>query len=59
MFPSGKKARTQSSAGKLMATTFWDMQGVILIEYMAQKAAYSYCPKTSISVTWKCAPSSW
>lgn len=32
--PPPKKARTQPSAGKLMATIFWDMNGILLIEYM-------------------------
>lgn len=32
--PPPKKARTQPSAGKLMATIFWDLHGVLLIEYM-------------------------
>lgn len=32
--PPPKKARTQPSAGKLMATIFWDIRGILLIEYM-------------------------
>jgi histone-lysine N-methyltransferase SETMAR len=35
--PPPKKFRTQPSAGKIMATIFWDSQGVILIDYMPHK----------------------
>lgn len=44
--PPPKKARTQSSAGKLMATVFWDQAGIILIEYMPKGTtitAATYC----------------
>lgn len=34
--PAPLKARTQPSAGKVMATIFWDTEGVILIDYMPQ-----------------------
>jgi histone-lysine N-methyltransferase SETMAR len=34
--PPPRKARTQASAGKVMATIFWDTQGVILIDYLPQ-----------------------
>ena len=29
-----KKAKTIPSAGKVMATVFWDSQGIILINYL-------------------------
>lgn len=29
-----KKSKTVSSAGKVMATVFWDSQGIIFIDYM-------------------------
>ena len=29
-----KKAKTVLSAGKVMATVFWDLQGVICIDYL-------------------------
>ena len=32
--PPPKKFRTQASAGKVMATVFWDSQGLILIDYL-------------------------
>src|SRR5271165_2274392 len=32
-----KKFRIQASAGKVMATIFWDAKGVIHIDYMPQK----------------------
>jgi [histone H3]-lysine36 N-dimethyltransferase SETMAR len=35
--PVPKKFRTQASAGKIMATVFWDEQGLLLIEYMPHK----------------------
>lgn len=35
--PPPKKFRTQPSAGKIMATIFWDTEGVILVDYLPQK----------------------
>ena len=35
--PPPKKFRTQPSAGKIMATIFWDSSGVLLIDYMPHK----------------------
>lgn len=35
--PPPKKFRTQPSAGKIMATIFWDMEGVLLIDYLPHK----------------------
>jgi hypothetical protein len=32
--PPSKNARTRNSSGKLMAVVFWDMEGILLIEYM-------------------------
>lgn len=34
--PTPKKAKVIPSAGKVMASVFWDSQGVILIEYLQQ-----------------------
>jgi hypothetical protein len=34
IYPPSKNARTQNSSGKLMAAVFWDMEGILLIEYM-------------------------
>lgn len=35
--PPPRKFRTQPSAGKVMATIFWDTEGVILIDYLPPK----------------------
>ena len=35
--PPPRKFRSQPSAGKIMATIFWDSSGVLLIDYMAHK----------------------
>jgi len=35
--PPPKKFRTQASAGKIMATIFWDTDGVIMIDYLPPK----------------------
>lgn len=35
--PPPKKFRTQPSAGKIMATIFWDSSGVLLIDYLPNK----------------------
>ena len=32
-----KKFKTQSSAGKVMATVFWDAQDVIMLDFLAKK----------------------
>lgn len=32
--PPLKKYKVQKSAGKIMATIFWDTEGILLIEYM-------------------------
>lgn len=32
--PAPKKAKTELSAGKVMATVFWDQQGIIFIDYL-------------------------
>ena len=32
-----KKFKTQPSAGKVMATVFWDAQGVIMLDFLAKK----------------------
>ena len=35
--PRPKKFKTQPSAGKVMATVFWDAQGVIMLNFLAKK----------------------
>ena len=36
--PKPKKFKTQPSAGKVMATVFWDAQGVIMLDFLAKKS---------------------
>ena len=36
--PRPKKFKTQLSAGKVMATVFWDAQGVIMLDFLAKKS---------------------
>src|SRR5215471_12603495 len=36
-FPTPKKFRVEKSAGKVMATVFWDEKGLLLLEFMPQK----------------------
>ena len=33
-----KKFKTQPSAGKVMATLFWDAQGIIMLDFLAKKS---------------------
>ena len=33
-----KKFKMQPSAGKVMATVFWDAQGVIMLDFLAKKS---------------------
>ena len=35
---NSKKFKTQPSAGKVMATVFWDAQGVIMLDFLAKKS---------------------
>jgi histone-lysine N-methyltransferase SETMAR len=35
--PPPRKFRTQASAGKIMATIFWDNKGVLLVDYLPPK----------------------
>ena len=35
--PRPKKFKMQPSAGKVMATVFWDAQGVIMLDFLAKK----------------------
>ena len=37
-----KKFRTQPSAGKVMATIFWDSEGLLLIDYLPSKITGQY-----------------
>ena len=32
--PNPKRGKTQQSAGKVMASVFWDAQGIIFIDYL-------------------------
>ena len=36
--PRPKKFKTQPSAGEVMATVFWDAQGVIMLDFLAKKS---------------------
>ena len=36
--PAPVKFRVQPSAGKVMATVFWNCHGILLVEYMAHKS---------------------
>ena len=36
--PRPKKFKTQPSASKVMATVFWDAQGVIMLDFLAKKS---------------------
>ena len=36
--PRPKKFKTQPSAGKVMASVFWDTQGVIMLDFLAKKS---------------------
>ena len=36
--PRPKKFKTQPSAGKVMASVFWDAQGVIMLDFLAKKS---------------------
>ena len=36
--PRPNKFKTQPSAGKVMATVFWDAQGVIMLDFLAEKS---------------------
>ena len=36
--PRPKKFKTQLSVGKVMATLFWDAQGVIMLDFLAKKS---------------------
>ena len=36
--PRPKKFKTQPSAGKMMATIFWDAQSVIMLDFLAKKS---------------------
>ena len=37
-YPWPKKFKTQPSAGKVMATVFWDAQGIIMLDFLAKKS---------------------
>ncbi|GFV38604.1 transposase [Trichonephila clavipes] len=35
--PTPKRGKTQKSAGKVMASVFWDTQGIIFIDYLKKE----------------------
>ena len=37
-FPRPKKFKTQPSAGKVMATVFWDAKGVIMLDFLPKRS---------------------
>ena len=36
--PRPKKLKTQPSAGKVMATVFWDAKGVIMLDFLPKRS---------------------
>ncbi|CAF4830352.1 unnamed protein product [Pieris macdunnoughi] len=38
LFPTPKKFKVSSSAGKVMASVFWDAEGIIMVEYLEKGA---------------------
>ena len=36
--PRPKKFKTQSSAGKVMATVFWDTKGIIMLDFLPKRS---------------------
>ena len=36
--PEAKEVRTQPSAGKVMATVFWDAKGVIMLDFLSKRS---------------------
>ena len=39
--PRPKKFKTQPSAGKVMATVFWDAKGVIMLDFLPKTTNWS------------------
>jgi len=39
--PTPKKFRVQKSAGKVLASIFWDQEGTLLIDYLAKSQTIS------------------
>ena len=39
--PSPRKFRVMRSAGKVMATVFWDIKGVLLLDFLEHKVTFS------------------
>ena len=37
-FPRPKKLKTQPSAGKVMATVFWDSKGIIMLDFLSKRS---------------------
>ena len=44
--PRPKKFRVQKSAGKFLASIFWDQDGILLIDYLSKGQKYSINPAT-------------
>ena len=40
--PKPKKFKTQLSAGKVMATVFWDAKGVIMLDFLPKRSTGVY-----------------
>ena len=36
--PEAKEVKTQPSAGKVMATVFWDAKGVIMLDFLPKRS---------------------
>ena len=59
--PRPKKFKTQPSAGNVMATVFWDAQGIIMLDFLAMKSTitsayyakgiFHFCPRMDFSET--------
>ena len=41
--PRPKKFKTQPSAGKVMATVFWDAKGVIMLDFLPKRSTIQTC----------------
>ena len=54
--PPPKKGKRVSSAGKVMASVFWDSQGVIMIDYLEQgrKQGRILCSRTEALAPGNC-----
>jgi len=51
--PPPKKIRVQKSAGKVLASNFWDQDGILLIEYLPTGQTINAEYYSSLLVQWK------